>query len=270
MPKTFFSLITLAVILGTTANAQKFNPSIDVNVGAAFTKFKNAFENEFNINSKYQITPSISGAVLWSPDSAGFCWKLGLGYRSFSLDFNSGKTMAYPFVHEEVVKVNYIQLPIELGYMKKLNKANLYFMVGIAPGFQTAYNASFILSDENATPLKLDFSNGTDLEGGNIYNKFQLFGLLGFSALFPIEQNFSLGLNISYQSAFTSLENMDATFNFGNSNFWNLVGVYEEKGKSTYSEYSSSGNSQTYEYDQKVGNTKLSAIGMSLTMNFAF
>ncbi len=261
------SLTTALIIISTLLSAQKYTPNLDIHLGANFTRFGNEFENTFNDKSTWKTKIGAGAGVIWIPhEGSGPCFRVGLAYTPYQLDYKIDPSNRYPFLLEENVNVNLLQAPLELGYFKKTYNVNYYITVGLSPSFITKYNGSWVLTDANANLLGFSASSGDDNFSSPIYNKFQLFGLanLGISKL--VQPGVRLGLKLTYQRALTRLENRNSEVGFfgPKQNFWKSMGVMEESRKWTYIKY---GSNTMVEYDAKLSNTILSAIGIMVSLD---
>ncbi len=263
------AVTTLLILASSTLAAQKFTPNLNFILGANFTRFGNAFENTYNNKSTWKIQAGTGVGLLWTPSlESDVCFGAGLAYTPFGLDYDASEPFRYPFLIEEEAHVHYLQIPLEVGYYKQGAILNYRFTLGVSPSFLTTYSASWMFRDDNANFLAASSRKADQNLSSPIYNRFQIFGLAAFGVHRTISPKIDLGFRLSYQRAFTRAENRDAEYMLlgRGSNFWESIGVMEESRKWTYLEQ---GSNTMVAYDAKLSNTKLSAIGLMLSVDYA-
>jgi hypothetical protein len=241
-----------------------------VSAGANYTVFQNDFEKTFNANPTGVWKPSVDFSFTWvRKDHPGFLFSAGLAFANYGLDFKANYGIAVAnIVTSELVNLNYVQFPLSIGYHRPFKMVDPYVSVGLSPSFLQSYRFEYVFNEFQAIPLKYVINGSEKYLNGDIYQPFQLFGLLKVGLRTSFFKKWGVNFSLSYQLGLNSIENTHVLLN-NSSEFWYSKLTTRTPQQASYIQYDVN-SSQNTAYTTKTPTTKLSSLGFQFGFYYKF
>jgi hypothetical protein len=265
----------------------RFTPQIGITGGINLTNFKQHINNDFE-NQKNIYKPDLKIHVVFQNSlREDFYFGIGIGILTYGQlnksKYADGFSNELFYIQKSETKINYLQVPVTVGYKLKLNQFSPYMGLSIIPSWvysfkqqnKIGYAMGLVFYETiNKNEIQLnDMTNGTIYtikynDDGPIFNSYNSFFSINVGSQFALNNKFSINISITAQKSVYYIENIKS-LSTPNGSYFGFNSFYISKNgnrESTLILYDNA--SRILQVQTNPYNTTLNSIGLNIGLSY--